>query len=290
MAAQDQVIKIENTKPAPQSDTGAQLGAVLSDPAAAKPAQMENRTANSNATAYLPECNLVEFMKKPGRFEALDFDHDNFISEKELNEALKKGTFTNAEKTTLRYMARAVSEIEEASNDESFDERSGITRADIAAFKPFEPTLKQRWGSDPFDKEQFHLWSDLLADKLGIKDSGSEEMTNAFRHVLTSTVYALKYGGALTYTAGELNEVQRNVRSYFTENDNHWWKDSRADTFNNMKGIAIAKQLQDEAARTGRAMTIDDVVRAAHDAILNGEAITNVAQGSNQFGRVLQKP
>ena len=290
MTAHEQALTIESTKTAPQSDTGTRLGAALSDPTAAKLAQTDNRSISGNAYAYLPECNLVEFMKRPGRFESIDNDRDNFITEKEINEALKKGNFTDSEKITLRFMARAVSDIEEASNDEAFNERSGITRGDIAAFKPFEPTLKQRWGSDPFDKDQFHLWSDLVADKLSIKDSGNEEMTNAFRHVLTSTVYALKYGGAMTYTAGELNEVQRNIRSYFTESDNHWWKDSRADTFNNTQGIAIAKQLQEEAARTGRAVTVDDVVRAAHNALLNGKVITNVNQGANQFGRVLQRP
>lgn len=289
MTAHEQALKIESTKPAPQGDAEARLGAALSDPAA-KLDKTDNQPASSNASAYLPECNLVEFMKTSGRFVSLDTDRDNFITKEELNEALKKGSFTNSEKITLRYMARAVSDIEEASNDEPFDERSGITRADIAAFKPFEPTLKQRWGSDPFDKDQFHLWSDLLADKLGIKDSAGEEMTNAFRHVLTSTIYALKYGGAMTYTAGEVNEFQRNIRSYFTESGNHWWKDSRADTFNNTQGIAIAKQLQQEAARTGRAVTVDDAVRAAHNALLNGKVITNVNSGANQFGRVLQKP
>lgn len=269
-------------------DAVAQQGAALSNPAEARLAM--NQSQPSSVSAYLPECDLGEFMKTPGRFESIDKDRSKFITADEISEALKTGKFTDSEKITLRYMRSAIQFIEEASNDEWGDENDGITKEDVAKFKPFEPTLGQKWLDDPFDKEQFHIWTDVLADKLGIRDQGDQELTNAFRHTLTSAIYALKYGETLTNAAGELNEVQRKVRDYFTETGDHWWKDSKADTYNNSQGFALAKQLEETAKRTGKPVTVDDVVRAANDALRNGKLITNVNTGANQNGKVLQKP
>ncbi len=114
-----------------------------------------------------------------------------------------------------------------------------------------------------------------MKDTHGIKDSKDQAMTNAFRHSLTTAIYAFKYGETATNIAGELNEAQHNVRDFFTEKNDHWWKDSMADSFNNSVGFAIAKQLQDKARISGNAVTVDDVVSATYAALQQGKLITN---------------
>lgn len=273
-----------------------EAGAALSNPAEARlatggsPASLDAAAkAKDSAYSYLPECDIKGFFSTPGRFESIDKDGDKFLSAKEIAEAGNSKNYTETEKRTLRYMGRALDEIEEASNDEWFDENSGITKADISKFEPFKPSLDKRL-SDPVDKKEFHTYAETLADKLGIKDSEGQELGNAFRHALTSAVYAFKYGESTAFGLGELNEWQRKARDFFTEKGDHWWKDSKADSFNNLQGIAIANQLMENAKKSGVPVTVEDVVRATHEALKAGKLITNVDSGANQNGKILQKP
>lgn len=272
------------------ADIAVRQGADLSHPADARLISRATQNQAGNVSSLLPECDISEFMKQPGRFESLDTDGNQFITEQELDDALKNGKYSDTEKITLRYMKNGIDYIEDASNDEWFSENDGITRQDAADFKPFQPSLDQKWLSDPLDKNQFHIWTSVLADKLGIKDNGNQEMTNVFRHTLTSAIYALKYGETPTNAAGELNEVQPKARDFFSETGDHWWKDSRADTYNNSAGFAIAKVLEERARTSGNAVTVDDVVRATYTALQQGKLITNVDTGANQYGKTLQKP
>lgn len=282
-----------------EGNTAADLteaGAALSKPNEARvgtpnPADAPDSGARAtdSAYSYLPECDIKGFFSTPGRFENIDRDGDSFISSAELTEAGKSNKYSETEQRTLRYMGRAIKEIEEASNDEWFDENSGITKADVAAYEPFKPSLDKRL-SDPVDKGEFHIYAETMADKLGIKDSDGQELSNAFRHALTSAVYTFKYGETAAYGLGEMNEWQRKARDFFTEKGDHWWKDSKADSFNNLQGISIANQLIERAKLTGVPVTVEDVVRATDSALKSGKLITNIDNGANQNGKVLQKP
>lgn len=294
----DNQLTVRESRPQESNPTAdlSEFGAALSNPNEAKLVTSKvNGSAEAgtpstdSAYSYLPECDIKDFFKTPGRFESIDSDGDSFISSKELADAGKSNKYSETEQRTLRYMGRAIEEIEEASNDEWFDENSGISKADVAKYEPFKPSLDKSF-SDPLNKKEFHIFAETMGDKLGIKDSEGQELNNAFRHALTSAVYTFKYGESTAFGLGEMNEWQRKARDFFTEKGDHWWKDSKADSFNNLQGIAVANQLMERAKQTGVPVTVEDVVRATHEALKSGKLITNIDNGANQNGKVLQKP
>jgi hypothetical protein len=64
----------------------------------------------------------------------LDSDRNGFISGAEINRALQNQSLNATDRETLTAMRSRIGNIEEASNDEWFDENDGITRADLAQY------------------------------------------------------------------------------------------------------------------------------------------------------------
>lgn len=247
--------------------------------------------ANGTALKYLPGLDVNEFLSRPGQFEKIDTDGNQFITKGEVENALKKGNYSDSEKLTLRYMHRALEIIEEEDGgDEWGDENDGISRSDAAKHVPFKPELKRDLATDLFAKKDFHVWTETLADQLGLTDRSGAEMNNAFRHALTSAIYTFKFGGFGTFMLGELNEVQRKVQDYFTEEGDHWWKDSQADEYNNVVGILIAQELMKQPRPIGKPVTVEDVIGSTYRALQEGRLVVDVDNGANQFGKVLRKP
>ncbi|MBZ0187379.1 MAG: hypothetical protein K8F91_14125 [Candidatus Obscuribacterales bacterium] len=261
-------------------------GAALSKPEQARKAASDDG-AGSVATDYLPQCDVSDFLLEASRFENIDTDKNELLSEDEITQAIRSGDYNSEERKTLRYIKNAHDLIEDASNDEWGIENDGITRNDAKAYKPFVPDLKFNPLSDPFDKSKFKVWSESIAEQNGIRNSDGQEMTNAFRHALTSAVYTFKTGGLTTFALGEVNEAQRQVRDFFTEDGDHWLKDSKSDTYNNVVGIVIANDLKRQKRPTGTSVQLEDVVRESIRALDAGRLVTNIDKGENQYGKKL---
>lgn len=76
--------------------------------------------------------DLVAFISS--HFQALDLDGDEWISKAELQAALQRPEYTEAQKALLYRALANLSDLEEYSNDEWGDENDGITRADLQVF------------------------------------------------------------------------------------------------------------------------------------------------------------
>lgn len=106
----------------------------------------------------VPEYNANKNMTNYGteNFSKLDADGDGFLTNSELEEALKDSSLKDNEKQAIERMKKQIANIEEASNDEWGDESKGITKED----------LKKYWeeyrGQDD-TKLVERIWGDLHA-------------------------------------------------------------------------------------------------------------------------------
>ncbi|PIQ27098.1 hypothetical protein COW36_14465 [bacterium (Candidatus Blackallbacteria) CG17_big_fil_post_rev_8_21_14_2_50_48_46] len=75
---------------------------------------------------------LVSFLRQ--HFQALDSDKDGWLSEQELQSALRSTQYNDAQKALLNRVLVNLSDLEEYSNDEWGDENDGVTLKDLEVF------------------------------------------------------------------------------------------------------------------------------------------------------------
>lgn len=269
--------------------------------------QLNLESFNSSASC-LPECDIGNWLTEE-RHAEIDGDKDGFITKDEISEAMKTGNYSESEKITLRYMRRGMEHIQEASDDEWFDENDGITVADAKAYKPYHPNLQFEPFADAFNKDEMVVWASTIAEKLNFPQVEGQNYTNAFRHVLTTSMYALKYGDVTAMTLADSNELITGARDTMEEwytggknlvnelrgndaedVDTEWRYDTRADDWNNLVGLGIAQDLRKEANESGNPVTMGQLMGRVLEALNNGHAITDIYGGKNQYGDLLQDP
>lgn len=266
-----------------------------SDAKEMKGLQTSEAARRASSASCLPECDIAGWLKKNDNFNKVDTDKDGFLSQKELKDAGKSKQFNHRDKLTIGYMSALHGRITNLSIDEpQFSEYpmdwQGISMRDAEVFKPFQPDLKTAPWRDPFDKNQFNIWSDIIGDKIGLRENNSVKEINAFRHGFTSAVYTLKYGETIATGLGDFNEFATGVRDWFKEKTNDWKYDSQADAYNNKVGVEIARELRQEAKQNNKPIAIEDVVQRVHQKIKDGKLITDPFKGTNSRGEILQKP
>lgn len=259
-------------------------------------------------SAHLPECDIASWMTEE-KFADIDGDGNGFLTREELKEAIQSGNYSESDKLTLGYMRRGNEIIEEASNDEWFDENDGITFNDTQKYKPYSPDLEFSPVSDMFAKDDMVVWASTMAEKIDFPNDEGQNYTNAFRHVLTTSMYALKYGDRAAMTLADSNELFTGARDTGEEvlvdlknvgrellgkdpakKDTSWRYDTRADDYNNQVGLEIARDLRKVAEETGEPVSIDQLLNRVVESVYAGKAITNIHTGENQFGNLLQEP
>lgn len=262
-------------------------------------------------SAELPECNIADWLTE-AKFAVMDTDGNGFLNKEEIKDAHNSGNYSESEKKSLRYMQRGIKIIEEASNDEWFDENDGITFSDVKAYKPYTPDLKFSPVDDMLAKDDMVVWASTMADSLKFPDDGTNNYTNAFRHTLTTAMYALKYGDRAAMALADTNEIATGLRDTGEEwlvdaknaarrifggegvkteqKDTYWRYDTRADDYNNQVGLGLARELRAEAERTGEPVSIEQLLSRVVESLERGDVVTDVYQGRNQYGKLLQDP
>ena len=266
---------------------------------------------SKSPSAQLPECNIADWLTEE-KFAGIDTDGNGFLNKEEIQTAHNSGNYSESEKKSLRYMQRGIKIIEEASNDEWLDENDGITFNNVKAYKPYTPDLKFSPVNDMFAKDDMVVWASTMADSLRFPDDDNNNYTNAFRHTLTTAMYALKYGDRTAMALADTNEFVTGLRDTGEEwlvdaknsarrifgvdeenveqKDTYWRYDTRADDYNNQVGLDLARELRAEAERTGEPVSIDRLLNRVVETLEKGDVVTDVYRGKNQYGKLLQDP
>ncbi len=152
-------------------------------------------TAESERTKMLAQKNwLLAIDETTGAspFGAIDKDNDNYLTTEEINEYRTKKTIgAQGEELHDAYLKELVArreEIEEVSNDEYFDESSGLTRADIELWTQAELSAsKQKIADEKATAEKKAADDKLKAD--------TETATVEAKKMLTDEKFFLSISG-----------------------------------------------------------------------------------------------
>jgi hypothetical protein len=133
---------------------------------------------------------------------------------------------------------------------------------------------------------RMYLWTAAKGMKLGLVEQqpGAIKEINAFRHVMTSAIYKLKYGNLAAKVLADVNE--RRHPEWFSHMGER--ADSYADRCNNQVGFKIADKL-DILRQKGKKVIVDDVVKKAYEAIKEGRCVTNPRETYNEYLRKIEK-
>lgn len=120
------------------------------------------------------------------KFAAIDRDNDGFLTITELDQ-YSNSTKNSKEKDSIAFAKAKFNELEEASNDEWFDEDDGITRADLTKFREATETTKEA-------KAVIHLNDELNAARSNLIKANPNLYANPENPLKSITPDAIKPG------------------------------------------------------------------------------------------------
>lgn len=161
-------------------------------PANGGPAQTS--AANGNSAAPRDGVTLSReageeqlFNRTQMRFSSWDGDRDGHLTEQEVEGALRNNRDLSVEdRATLETLRGRQSELEEASNDEWFDEDDGFTRADLDAFRNAGDGEAARLG------EQYGIEHGLATEPQSVRETASANGPADLTHRIGSRDYYIE--------------------------------------------------------------------------------------------------
>lgn len=145
----------------------------------------------------------------------------------------------------------------------------------------FSPNLD--WSVGDFTisgKNEFNQWASNRARAHNLVEDSSRDLTeeNAFRHTITSAIYAMKYGERTSLEMGWMNEQKdfNLYTSYRGKIDLAKIADTNADLLNNRAGVEIARRLVQDKGE-GK-VTVKDIEEAVVKALREGKLVTRPMQ------------
>lgn len=174
--------RTENQSPPPQT---LDMSGDIYVTSGAKPTPTETDPSNKDAcpkedvvsrpTGMRTATDFLENAKK--MFDRIDSDRDGYLTDDELDMALRQPCLTADDRKTLEILRKWSSSLEELSNDEVGDEDDGITRDDLKEFGEVLYTHKKAMAFEQLAKEQFDL---IDKDQDGFIDR--DELEEAYRN------------------------------------------------------------------------------------------------------------
>lgn len=155
----------------------------------------------------------------------------------------------------------------------------------------FSPSLDSSFGDFTISgKNEFNQWAGNRARAHNLVENSRRDLTeeNAFRHTITSAIYAMKYGERTSLEMGWMNEQKdfNLYSSYRGKIDLAKIADTNADLLNNRAGVEIARRLMQEKGEDK--VTVKDIEDAVIKALKEGKLVTRPMQ-ELQSGRLAEE-
>lgn len=177
----DSTPKTENQTPLPQSlDFSGDIYGTKAAPTPTEKDPSNKDVCPKEDTVSRPRGmrTASEFLENAkNMFDRIDSDRDGFLTEEELDMALRQPCLTSDERKTIQILRKRLDSFEELSNDESGDEDDGITRDDLKEFGEVIRTHERAMAFEKFAKEKFDL---VDKDRDGFIDR--DELEEAYRN------------------------------------------------------------------------------------------------------------
>lgn len=149
----------DQSKPAPQTlDLSGDIYGSKPTPTEKDPSNKDACPKADPGSRNLGMATASDFLENAKKmFDRIDSDRDGFLTDDELDMALRQPCLTPDDRKTIEILKKRLDSLEELSNDERGDEDDGITRDDLKEFGEVIETHKKAMGYAKLAREKFDL-------------------------------------------------------------------------------------------------------------------------------------